>query len=109
MTEQPYLEEFIKKCSETEIEKTDERFVGWETLLAVLVYEGIKIMLPEIREWLKLGATGIALKRLEFKKRLEEYAAEKELEFPHAEKAAEAVANNLTEETLTRIVSELES
>ncbi len=107
MENQPYLEEFIKTCAETEPEPGDEKFVGWESVVAVLVYEGIKLILPEIREWLKLGASAIALKRLEIRKQLVEYAEKKELEFPQAEKAAEAVANNLNEETLARIVNEL--
>ncbi len=113
MTNQPYLEEFIKKCSETEFEKTDEqtdeKYVGWEDLIRTLVFGGFVFLMPEIKEWVKLGMSTIALKRLEIKKKLEEYAAEKELDFPQAEKAAEAVANNLDKETLTKIVEELES
>ncbi len=109
MTNQPYLEEFIKKCSETVFEQTDEKYVGWEDLIRTLVLGGLVFLMPEIKEWVKLGMSSIALKRLEIKKKLEEYAAEKELDFPQAEKAAEAVANNLNKETLTKIVEELES
>jgi len=108
MKSKPYIEEFIKTCSQTPIEETREKFIGWEYLITILVYEGIKLLLPEIREWLKLGASAVALKRLEIKKRLIEYAKAKELEFPQAEKAAEAVADNLNEETLKRIAKELE-
>ncbi len=100
MNNQLHLEEFIKTCSETQTEPTGEKYIGWESLVTILVYEGIKLILPEIREWLKLGASAIALERLEIRKRLVEYAEKKELEFPQAEKAAEAVANNLNKETL---------
>jgi hypothetical protein len=34
-------------------------------------------MLPELREWVKLGATVITLKRQELKNRLVEYARKK--------------------------------
>ena len=102
------LEDFINECAAEKPESGDEKFIGWEALLSLLVYEGLKWVLPEIREWVKLGATTISLKRFELKKKLTDYALEKELDFPAAEKAAEAVANNINEQNLNNIIQALE-
>ena len=102
------LEDFINECSAEKLEPTEEKFIGWEPLLSILVYQGLKWLLPEIREWVKLGATTIALKRLELKKRLTDYALDKELDFPAAEKAAQVVADNINEENVQGIIQALE-
>jgi hypothetical protein len=66
-------------------------------------------MLPELKEWLKLAASAIAPKRLEIKKRLVDYAAEKELDFPQAEIAAGKVADKLDEKTIKQVVNALKA
>ena len=109
MENHDFLNDFIKECSEEKPETTDEKFIGWESLVSILIYEGIKWILPEIREWVKLGATAITLKRLEVKKKLIEYAAEKELDFPAAEKAAEVISNKINEKNINKIIKSLES
>ena len=108
MAEDKFLQEFIQECSQAVGSETREKFVGWETILTVLVIEGLKMMLPELKEWVKLGATVITTKRLALQKRLEEYALEKELDFAKAEKAAAVIADNINEENVSRIIKELE-
>jgi len=103
------LDLFIKDCSMAADEATKEKFIGWEGLIAILVYQGLKLMLPEIKEWLRLGAQAIALKRQEMKKRLVDYALEKELDFPQAEQAAEIVSQRLNEEVLHDLVKTINS
>ena len=66
------------------------------------------MLLPELREWAKLGATAIAMKRQQLRQRLREYALEKELDFPAAEQAAEVIADKINEENLERIIDELQ-
>ena len=108
MAEDKFLQEFIQECSQAVGSETSEKFVGWETILTVLVIQGLKTLLPELKEWVKLGATAITTKRLALQKRLEEYALEKELDFAMAEKAAAAIADNINEENVSRIIKELE-
>ncbi len=107
MAESDYLENFIQTCAQNLPDSERQRFVGWEGIVAVLVYQGLKIMLPELKEWVKLGGTVIAMKRLEIRKRLESYALEKELDFQAAEQAAQNIADNITEDTLDAIVDAL--
>jgi hypothetical protein len=105
MITHPVSDQLIKECAESlSREKSNDKFIGWETLVSILVYEGLRAMLPEIREWIKLGATTITLKRLELRKKLADFAKQKELEFPQAEKAAAAIADRID---FSRIASEL--
>jgi hypothetical protein len=108
MDSQKFIEDFIKECSQSKPEVTDEKFIGWEGLVSILVYEGIKMLLPELKEWIKIGATAIATKRLEFKKRLEAYAMGKELDFPAAEKAAQVIADKINEKNVAKLIKALE-
>ena len=96
----PLLDEVYDTCqAQAHEEPENERFIGWEALYGVLIYEGIKLFLPEIKAWLKLPAMQLALFRENLEKRLKEYALEKELDYQKAEKAAArivaAVDNNL--------------
>ena len=68
MAEDKYLQEFIQECSQSVGSETNEKFVGWETILSVLVMEGLKMLLPELKEWVKLGAMVITTKRLALQK-----------------------------------------
>jgi hypothetical protein len=104
-----YLETFVRECSAVQPEATEEKFIGWEPLLAILVFEGLKCILPELKEWVKLGATVVAIKRQELQKKLVEYARDKELDFPAAEQAAEVIASKVNEENLSRLVTALEA
>lgn len=100
------IESFIAECAVSlKDESGDKKFIGWETLITLLIYEGIRTFLPEIREWFKLGMTVITLKRLEIRKKLIEFAKKKELEFPQAEKAAKKVSDRLDDAMLKRIMS----
>jgi hypothetical protein len=109
MTEDAFLENFVNDCVGSINDKEKDRFMGWESLVTVLVYQGLLILLPELKEWLKLGASVIALKRQEIRKRLVEYAAKKELDFPQAETAATKVSERLDEATIKKIVDALEA
>jgi hypothetical protein len=111
MTDNKYLDEFIVSCTEEKanpLEQTQEKFIGWESLFTVLVYQGFLTLLPELKEWIKLGATAIVLKRKELEKKLIEYAGKKELEFPQAEEAAARVSDRLNEETLKNIIEAID-
>ena len=97
---EPLLDEVYQTCqAQAHEEPENERFIGWEALYAVLIYEAIKLLLPEIKEWLKLPAMQLALFRQKLENKLKEYALEKELDYQKAEKAAArivaAVDNNL--------------
>ena len=94
------MDEVYETCqAQAQEEPENERFLGWEALYFVLIYEGIKLFLPEIKAWLKLPAMHLALFRQKLEKKLKEYALEKELDYQKAEKAATrivaAVDNNL--------------
>jgi len=105
---QSYLQEFIKECSEAKPASTDEKFVGWDNLIFVLVGIGLKVLLPELREWLKLGAIVITTKRLELKKKLLDYAKEHELDYQEAEKAAGVIVDKIDEKNISTLVAALE-
>lgn len=88
----------------------DKKFIDIEisTVVTILVFQGLKIFLPELKEWIKLGFSVIALKRLELEKNLENYALEKELNYGIAEKASKKIVENITEQNISRIIDELE-
>jgi hypothetical protein len=109
MAHDQFLQNLINDCIESIDDNEKDRFVGWESLFSILVYQGLLIMLPELKEWLKLAASAIALKRQEVKKKLIEFAAEKELDFPQAETAADKVADRLDENTIKQVVKALEA
>ena len=109
MAHDQFLQNFINDCVESVDDNEKDRFVGWESLFSILVYQGLLIMLPELKEWLKLAVSAIALKRLEIKERLIDYAAEKELDFPQAEIAAGKVSERLDENTLNEVVKAFEA
>ena len=109
MTESNYLKNFIHTCAQSQPESEGQKFIGWEGVVAILVYQGLKILLPELKEWVKLGGTVIAMKRLEIRKSLEAYALEKELDFQAAEQAAQTIAENITEDTLADIIDALDA
>ncbi len=72
------LDEVYEKCqAQVHEEPENERFIGWEALYSVLIYEAIKLFLPEIKAWLKLPAMQLALFRQNLEKKLKEYALEK--------------------------------
>ena len=108
MANDAFLKDFVDDCMVSIDDKEKDRFIGWESLFTVLVYQGLLLMLPELKEWLKLGASAIALKRQEIKKRLVDYAAKKELDFPQAETAASQISERLNEETIKKVVDALE-
>ena len=109
MANDQFLQNLINDCVESVDDNEKDRFVGWESLFSILVYQGLLIMLPELKEWLKLAASAIALKRLEVKERLIEYAAEKEIDFPQAEIAAGKVSDKLDEKTIKQVVNALKA
>ncbi len=109
MSRTPYLDRFIESCKQEAPTGGGERFIGWETIVTVLVIEGLRLLLPELREWARLGATAIAMKRQELRAGLREYALEKELDFPAAEQAAEVIAEKINEDNLERIIKDLQA
>ncbi len=115
MDNQTYIDDFIKECmneyTETTPESTGDKLAleAIVSLFSILVYHGIKILLPEIKEWAKLGAAKIALKRQELEKKLLTYAEEKELDYEAAKKAAGIVTRRITEKNVEKIIKGLES
>lgn len=109
MIPQNYLEDFIKECFESKPETPKEKFIGWEEIIFTLVGFGLKLILPELKEWVKLGTSVIVVKRLEIKKKLIEYAAKKELDFPAAEKASEVISDKINEENIYSLINALEN
>lgn len=109
MADKDVLDAFVKECSADLPPTSDEKFTGWEPIVAVLVFEGLRVLLPELKEWMKLGGSVIALKRQEISQKLEAYALEKELDFPAAEQAAQRIAERIDEATLTRIIGAFEN
>jgi len=87
---------------------TEKKFVEVETVLTILIYHGLRLLLPELKEWVKLGLSKIALKRAEIEKRLQEYALEQELDYDTAEKASRNIARNINEDNIQTILHELE-
>lgn len=94
--------------SEVPVEQ-GKKFIDPDTILTILIYQGIKMLLPELREWIKLGFSRIVLKRLEIEKRLKKYALEKELYYDYAEKAASKIAQNINEKNIKDVITELEN
>ena len=108
MSRQSYLQEFIKECSEAKPASTDEKFVGWEDIIFILAGIGLKALLPELREWVKLGAIVITTKRLELKKKLLDYAKQQELDYQAAEQAAGVIVEKIDEKNIAPLVAALE-
>ncbi len=114
MSEQsPEVKSFVDECVvdyhsgvyEDDVNRSD---VVVATVMLILVAEGLRVMLPEIQEWLALGAAAIALKRQEVEKRLLAYAAEKELDYDVAKKSAAIIAKRLDEKSLKTIFNALQ-
>ncbi len=104
-----YLEEFAGQCAQQRPPDTDEKFVGWEGLIYILVGVGLKVALPELKEWIRLGAQVSSVLRQRLTTKLIEYATEHELDFPAAEKASELVAQRVNEDNVGPLVEALES
>jgi hypothetical protein len=101
---EPLLDEVYAKCQvQVHEESENERFTGWEALYGLLIYEAIKLFLPEIKEWLKLPVMTLALFRQNLEKKLKEYALEKELDYQKAEKAAARVVATVDNNLLARL------
>ncbi|MBT34134.1 MAG: hypothetical protein CMO01_31105 [Thalassobius sp.] len=107
---QTYLNEFAERIvKDVEIDSaSDEKFVGWETIATILVFQGIPIILPELKEWVKLGMAAVALKRLEIEKKLIDLATEKELDYELAKKTATKVSDNITKDNVKKLISSIE-
>lgn len=105
-----YLNNFAKEIA-TEAKAantTDEKFIDWQTLATILVFQGIPIILPELKEWVKLGMAAVALKRQEIEKKLRAVATEKELDYDKASLVAGKVAANINEKNVKSIISAIE-
>ena len=109
MRTQPYLDAFIKECTAAKPADSAEKFMGWDDVVCVLAGATLRTFLPELKEWFKLGALVITTKRMELRKKLENYAMEKELDFSSAQKAAEVIAGRINEKNIQKIIEALES
>jgi hypothetical protein len=113
--ENPELQAFVDECVEeyynAPYEDGTSRLAteAIVSLITLLAYEGLKLCLPELREWLKLGASVITLKRLEIEKKLKKYAEQKELDYKEAKKAAKAIADRLDEKNVGTVINAIET
>ena len=110
MDNQSYLDEFIAECAAETPDGTDEKSIpiGWEETISMLVGFGLRSLLPELKEWVKLGATAIALKRRDIADRLRRYAKEKELDYEKVEKAAGVIADKINGKNIGKLIPVLE-
>jgi hypothetical protein len=108
MPDSSYLKDFIKECASVKPEPAGERAIGWEDTVFILVGYGLKLLLPELKEWLKLGASVITMKRLEIKRRLLDYAKQRELDFQEAARAADVIVEKIDEKNIGQLVAALE-
>lgn len=102
------LEELVSLSKAPIQVDAEKKFIDMDTVVAILVFQGLKVLLPEIKEWIKLGLSAIVLKRMEIEKRLKDFALEKELDYRTAEKASKKIAANINEKNIKNIISELE-
>ena len=103
MQNDTFIEGFIENIRQDVRQDTDQdQKFDWGTLITVLVMYGIPIVLPELKAWIKLGMSAVALQREAIKKKLIAYAAERELDFPEAELAAEKVVENIDESNVQK-------
>lgn len=89
--------------------ETNEKFVGIETIITILLFNGLKLLIPEIREWIKLGFSAIAINRLSIEQKLKEYALEKGLNYKQAQIIAEKIAQKINENNAESILTELQA
>lgn len=110
----PNLQAFIDECVEAyhsgPYDENTTRIASEAiaSIITVLVMGGLKLCLPELQEWMKLGMTKVALKRQQIEKKLKAYAEQKELDYEAAQKAAGIVAGRLNEENIESVVKALE-
>jgi hypothetical protein len=47
-----YLDEFVKSCLDEIFKTGDKRFLDWDTLMTIFLYEGlIRLSLPLLKDW----------------------------------------------------------
>ncbi len=109
MTESPAIQSLVDVCIASPPVDGNEKFLGWEGIVAVLAWQGLRILLPVLREWVGLGLTAIDLKRQEIEKGLTNWAMEKEFDMVAAKQAATLIAANLNEKNIAHIIAELET
>ena len=109
MSESDFLKNFAHEAAQEKPDTERFRSLGWEEVVFTLVGVGLKAILPELKEWIKLRASAIGVKRLEIQKRLTDYAREKKLDMQEAEKAAGVIADKITEENVEQLVEALEN
>ena len=105
----PAMNHLIERIKTHDFQKSDFKLFDFDTVLTILVFQGLKMCLPELKAWVKLGFSAIATQRLALEKKLKDYALEKELDYQQAEQVAEAIAQNINEENLGSIIQELEA
>jgi hypothetical protein len=105
--DKPALAELFNIAKNQITPETEVKFVGLESIITILVYHGLKFLLPELKEWLKLGFSVVVIKRLEIEKKLKEYAVEKELDYKTASDASGIIVKNINEDNIGKIISEL--
>lgn len=105
----PALNDLIQKTkSEIQPDSEGKKFMDADAVITFLVLHGLKILLPELKEWVKLGFLKITLWRLKIEKKLKDYALEKELDFKTAQIASQKIAQNINENNIKNIITELE-
>jgi hypothetical protein len=108
MIKKTALEQLIQQCGLSVFPEKGSKNIGVEALLTILAYEGLKWAIPELKEWIRLGAEAISVARLQIRKKLIDFAIQKELDFPAAERAANLIADHINEKNAKEIIQTLE-
>lgn len=107
--ETPELKRLFNEVKNEMPEQTDDKFVGAESIITILIFFGLKILLPEIQEWVKLGFAFIPLYRQKLEAKLKQYALEKGLDYKTAEIASAKIAEKINEDNISALINELQS
>lgn len=104
----PTLNKIIQETKISLNADNSKKSIGIDTVVTILVFQGLKMILPQIKMWIGTGIKKIELKRLEIEKKLKKYALEMELDYQEAVKAANKITKQITAKNIQNIVDELE-
>lgn len=109
-----YVDTFIQEATtqireSTTAQESKTKLIGLDDIVVVLVLQGLlTLCLPILREWIALPITALNLKEMELrtriKKKLMDYARNKNLDYESAEKAAHAITDKLSADTIKKLL-----
>jgi tetratricopeptide (TPR) repeat protein len=102
-----YLESFITECLSEFKSDEGERDVLAESLVIVLVFEGIKSLLLELPGWFKFADGTLNVNREEFRQGLINFADNEGIRHAGIIKAAEVISSGIDESNAAELLGEL--